>query len=176
VLRGGGAALDGEGEAFSLSDIVASAAVPPLFRAVTAREALWWDGLYAHNPPVRALLGLPEKPDEIWVVRLNPRRRDTEPRTFEEIEDRRNELAGNLALDQELEGIALVNRHLAAAPVLRERFGYRPVTVREVALPLPELSYASKLDRSAAQIGRLVSLGREAAARFLEGGSIVVAP
>jgi NTE family protein len=176
VLRGGGAALDGEGDAFSLSDVVASAAVPPLFRAVTAREVLWWDGLYAHNPPVRALLELPDKPDEIWVVRLNPRRRDAEPKTIEEIEDRRNELAGNLPLDQELEGIALVNRHLHAAPVLAERFGYRPVTVREVALPLPELSYASKLDRSATQIARLIALGRAAAPRLLEESSIVVRP
>jgi NTE family protein len=176
VLRGRGAALDGEGDAFSLSDVVASAAVPPLFRAVTARETLWWDGLYAHNPPVRALLGLPDKPDEIWVVRLNPRGRLAEPKTVEEIEDRRNELAGNLPLDQELEGIALVNRHLAAAPVLAERFGYRPITVREVSLPLPELSYASKLDRSAAQVQKLLSLGRAAADGFLTDRSIVVMP
>ena len=176
VLGGGGAALDGESEAFSLSDIVASAAVPPLFRAVEARGRLWWDGLYAHNPPIRALLELPEKPEEIWVIRLNPRARDTHPRSTEEIEDRRNELAGNLPLDHELHAIGLVNRHLAAAPELGERFGYRQVTVREVAMPLEELSYRSKLDRSPPHLQALVAAGREAAAQFFDAASIVVRP
>jgi NTE family protein len=176
VLAGGGAALDGESEEFSVDDIVASAAVPPLFRAVSARGRLWWDGLYAHNPPIGALLDLPGKPEEIWVIRLNPLARREEPRTVEAIEDRRNEMAGNLPLDQELSGIALVNRLLAAAPVLGARFGYRPVTVREVALPLEELSYASKLDRSAAHLRKLSALGRELAPRLFEAASVVVPP
>jgi NTE family protein len=176
VLRGGGAALDGESEHFSLADIVASAAVPPLFRAVEARGTLWWDGLYAHNPPLKALLDLPAKPDEIWVIRLNPRAVTEEPQTVEAIEDRRNELAGNLPLDQELALIGKVNRLLAAAPVLGARFGYRQLTVREVALPLQDLPYRSKLDRSAAHIGRLVAAGRAMAPFFFDDRSIRVAP
>jgi NTE family protein len=176
ILHGGGAALDGEGAAFSLSDVVASCAVPPLFRAVLARGTLWWDGLYAHNPPIGALLDLPEKPDEIWVIRLNPRGRATEPRTTEEIEDRRNELAGNLPLDQELETMALINRLLAAAPQLSTTFGYRQLTVREVTMPLADLPYSSKLDRSAARLEELMALGRDAAAAFFEPASIMVPP
>jgi NTE family protein len=176
VLRGGGAALDGESAKFSIADIVASAAVPPLFRAVEARGTLWWDGLYAHNPPILSLLKLAEKPDEIWVIRLNPRARAAEPRTVDEIEDRRNEMAGNLPLDMELHDIGLVNRHIAAAPELAARFGYRPVTVREVAMPLPELTYQSKLDRSEAHIRRLMGVGRAMAPWFFEADSIIVNP
>jgi NTE family protein len=176
VLAGGGAALDGESAEFSIDDIVASAAVPPLFRAVTARGRLWWDGLYAHNPPVSALLDLPEKPEEIWVIRLNPLRRRAEPRSVEAIEDRHNEMAGNAPLDRELDGIRLVNRHIAAAPDLAARFGYRPVTVREVALPLEELSYPSKLDRSRAHLRRLSAAGRAMAPWFFDAGSIVAKP
>jgi NTE family protein len=176
VLRGGGEALGGEDADFSVDDIVASAAVPPLFRAVSARGRLWWDGLYAHNPPIGALLDLPEKPEEIWVIRLNPLARREEPRTAEAIEDRRNEMAGNLPLDEEISGVALVNRLLAAAPVLDERFGYRPVTVREVALPLEELSYASKLDRSAAHLRKLSALGRTLAPRLFDPVSVTVGP
>lgn len=176
VLGGGGAALDGESAEFSLSDIVASAAVPPLFRAVEARGRLWWDGLYAHNPPIRALLDLPEKPAEIWVIRLNPPTRDRHPRSAEEIEDRRNEKAGNLPLDHELHAIGLVNRHLAAAPELGARFGYRQVTVREVTMPLTELGYRSKLDRSPAHLQALVAAGRAAATQFFDAASIVVHP
>lgn len=174
VLKGGGGIFEGEG--FRLDDVVASAAVPPLFRAVPNRGGLWWDGLYAHNPPVDALLDLPEKPEEIWIIRLNPVSRAEEPRTTEEIEDRRNELAGNLPLDQELRGVRLVNRLLAAEPALRRRFGYVPVTVREVALGLPALPYRSKLDRSPAQLARLREAGREAAERFFEEGSVVLRP
>jgi NTE family protein len=174
VLGGGGAALDGESPEFSISDIVASAAVPPLFRAVAARGRLWWDGLYAHNPPIEALLKLGEKPEEIWIIRLNPRSRAAEPRTAEDIEDRRNELAGNLPLDQELDSLSLVNRMLAHAPVLAERCGYRQITVREVELPLPNLSYRSKLDRSAANLERLIAAGRAGAATLFDDASVAV--
>lgn len=174
VLRGGGAALDGESAEFSLDDVVASAAVPPLFRAVRARETLWWDGLYAHNPPIRALLELPEKPEEIWVVRLNPARRPAEPKLVEEIDDRRNELAGNLPLDQEIASIRLVNRLLFEAPELGRRFGYRQVAVRVVEMPLGELSYASKLDRSAGKLRQLYLAGRAAAPWLFDADSVVV--
>ncbi|HEV7264055.1 MAG TPA: patatin-like phospholipase family protein [Falsiroseomonas sp.] len=174
VLRGGGAAFDEEG--FTLDDVIASAAVPPLFRAVPNRGGLWWDGLYAHNPPIRHLLDLPDKPAEIWVVRINPATRAEEPRTAEEIEDRRNEMAGNLPLDHELEKVRLVNRAVAAAPECNARFGWRPVTVRQVALALPGLGYRTKLDRSAAHIARLMAAGRDAAPGFFEDASVIVRP
>jgi len=177
VLAGGGMSLDGESEAFSISDVVASCAVPPLFRAVEARSRLWWDGLYAHNPPVKALLELPEKPDEIWVIRLNPRERAEEPRTTEAIEDRRNELAGNLPLDQEEAKIALVNRLLAKAPSLGEPpLRYRPITVREVVMPPRDRPYYTKLDRSPAFLRELREEGEAEAPRFFGDASIVVKP
>ena len=61
-------------------DLIASAAVPPLFRAVAADGRLYWDGLFATNPPVRELTDLDERPDEIWVVQINPQHREREPR------------------------------------------------------------------------------------------------
>ena len=172
----GGTAQDATTSESEKPALSPSSALPPLFRAVEARGTLWWDGLYAHNPPIGALLDLPEKPGEIWVIRLNPRGRATEPRTAEEIEDRRNELAGNLPLDQELDTMALINRLLAAAPELGTTFGYRQLTVREVAMPLADLPYYSKLDRSAARLEELAALGRDAAAAFFEPASIVVQP
>ena len=175
VPRGGGAVFDGE--RFAIDDVIASAAVPPLFRAVPTRDGLWWDGLYGHNPPVSALLDLPgEKPAEIWVIRLNPTRLATEPRSIPEIDDRRNEMAGNLPLDQELAQVGLVNKLLAAAPTLGTHFGYHPITVRQVELDLPGLDYPSKLDRSAALLRRLQEAGRAAAGRFFDAASILVPP
>jgi NTE family protein len=172
VLGQGGAVLDGE--RFTIEDILASAAVPPLFRAQDARGTLWWDGLYAHNPPVRCLLRLPRKPAEIWVVRINPRTRKALPTTWEEIEDRRNEKAGNAPLEHELHAVALVNRMIRKNPAMKDQFGYLPVTVREVELPLPDLPYASKLDRSPRRIEELRNAGRDAAAGFFDAASITV--
>lgn len=171
VLNGGGRAF--AGETLRLEEVVASAAVPPLFRAVAADGTLWWDGLYSQNPPVRELFDLPAKPHEIWVVRINPRGCAAEPVTSAEIRDRRNEVAGNLPLDHELYLIDKINRLRAEFPALAER--YDPVTVREIALDIA-LDYPSKLDRSPARIERLMNRGRERAAEFLSGALVLCAP
>ena len=108
------------GEELTYDDLIASAAVPPLFRAVNADGRLYWDGLFSTNPPVREFMDLPEKPEEIWVVQINPQRRQAEPRSMSEIIDRRNELSGNLSLGQELYFISKINDLCRAYPVLTE--------------------------------------------------------
>jgi NTE family protein len=126
------------------------------------REGLYWDGVFSQNPPVRQFLTGSEKsrkPDEIWVIRINPQKRSDEPRTLGTIEDRRNELSGNLSLNQELYFIEKVNQWLARlAPIARtdpdhpavQLFaGYQPVTVYTITMDASkaELGVASKFDR-----------------------------
>jgi NTE family protein len=143
----------------TLNAVLASAAVPPLFRAVHHDGSWYWDGLFSQNPPVREL---PDAgPEEIWVIRVNPRARATEPKTIADIADRRNELSGNLSLEQELYLIRKVNEW---APCLGGR--YRHIEVREIALGL-DLDVASKVDRSPAIIRRLFHEGQQQARRFL---------
>ena len=55
--------------------ILASAAVPTLFRAVHLGENFYWDGLFAQNPPVRDLPDAARgegkgevPPNELWVI------------------------------------------------------------------------------------------------------------
>lgn len=54
--------------------ILASAAVPTLFRAVRIGDGVYWDGLFSQNPPVSNFVrGVPDaraKPDEIWVIQI----------------------------------------------------------------------------------------------------------
>jgi len=107
LLLGAVDVLSGEFRAFSswrdritADMVVASAAIPTLFRAVRVGDGTYWDGLFSQNPPVRELVDT--RPDELWVIQINPRRWDGEPRTMVEIADRRNELAGKLSLHQEL--------------------------------------------------------------------------
>ena len=154
------------GETLSYDDLIASAAIPPLFRAVRAHGTLFWDGLFTTNPPIREFTDLDPAPDEIWVVQINPQADDQEPRTVPEIENRRNELSGNLSLGQELFFIAAVNKMLAAYPALAER--YRPIRLRVVELDITGLDYPSKFDRTTAFIERLLRHGAERAAWFFD--------
>lgn len=116
-----------EGESLTYDELIASAAVPPLFRAVHAQGTLFWDGLFSRNPPVCEFTDLPERPDEICVVQINPQQRRREPRSMPEIIDRRNELSANLALSQELFFITKINELLAQHPSLRAR--YKPINI-----------------------------------------------
>ncbi len=156
-----------EGASLAYDELVASAAVPPLYRAVKAGNRLCWDGLFTSNPPVRELTDVAERPDEIWVVQINPQHRDEEPRSVRDIADRRNELAGNLSLGQELYFIDRINRLIGEYAELRER--YKPIGIRVVELRLAGLDYPSKLDRRRALLERLIEHGRaEADGFFLE--------
>ena len=159
VATGAHRAFSNRRREITLNAVLASAAVPPLFRAVHEDGSYFWDGLFSQNPPVREL---PDAgPDEIWVIRINPLTTSREPKTMAEIADRRNELSGNLSLEQELYFIRKVNKWAGrlGAP-------YRHVEVREIDLDL-ELDHASKVDRSPAFIGWLLDEGQKQAGRFL---------
>ena len=130
-------------------------------RPVRARGTLYWDGLFSRNPPVREFTDL--KPDEIWVIRINPLKCAEESTLMPEIVDRRNELSGNISLDQELFFIRKINELLAEFPTMQQR--YKHIRIREIELDL-DLDYPSKLDRGASHIQRLIETGRKAAPLF----------
>ncbi|MGH9224023.1 MAG: patatin-like phospholipase family protein [Acidimicrobiales bacterium] len=142
--------------------LLASAAIPNLFRAVHVGDGAYWDGLFSQNPPVRELpdAGL----DAIWVVRINPVTRATEPTTIAEINDRRNELAGNLSLTQELYFIGKINELVRNGALAKTK--YREIAVETVALDR-DLDAASKLDRRPQFLAGLMALGDDEASSFL---------
>ncbi|HXE38745.1 MAG TPA: patatin-like phospholipase family protein [Azonexus sp.] len=148
--------------------LLASAAIPELFRAVRIGHGLYWDGLFSENPPVRGFLSgeqsLADKPDEIWIIQINPERRRHEPKLSSEIIDRRNELAGNLSLNQELFFVDQTNKWLAKGWLDTEQF--KQVTVRNIPLKR-ELDYPSKLDRSPDFINGLLVEGQREGLAFL---------
>jgi NTE family protein len=153
------------GAELTLDQVVASAAVPRLFRAIPVGDSVYWDGLFACNPPIRELTDLEPVPDEVWVIRLNPRRRARPPIVLFDVVDRLNELAGNLSLDEELASLARMNDLREKYPELRAR--YRHVAVREIELDAAGLDYASKLDRDPELLRRLHERGREKAPSLL---------
>ena len=147
--------------------VLASAAIPNLFRAVRLEDGTYWDGLFSQNPPVRELLDA--APDELWVIQINPQQRDTEPTTLAEIADRRNELAGNLSLYQELAFIEKIDQLLEAG-LLSQEGKYKQVVVRVIELSrasLPGAHAASKLNRDPLFLQNLMSHGEQQAEEFL---------
>jgi NTE family protein len=168
VLTGAFRAFDSRRERITVETILASAAIPTIFRSVHLDGSTYWDGLFSQNPPVRDLLDA--EPDEIWVVQINPTRLASEPRSPVEIADRRNELAGNLSLHQELHFIEKVDQLLEEGALARDG-RYRPVVVRVIELSrerLPaSLGVVSKLNRDPAFIAGLIAHGEERAGEFL---------
>jgi NTE family protein len=168
VLSGEFRAFNSRRQAITADMVLASAAIPTLFRSVRVDGGTYWDGLFSQNPPVRELLDT--RPDELWVIQINPRRWDGEPRTMVEIADRRNELAGNLSLHQELGFIEKIDQLLEEGR-LADDGRYKQVVVRLIELSRPRrsrsLGTASKLNRDPAFIRDLIDHGQARAEEFL---------
>lgn len=167
VLSGQFRTFNSRRDRITAGTVLASAAIPNLFRAVRLEDGTYWDGLFSQNPPVRELLDA--EPHELWVIQINPQQRDTEPTTLAEIADRRNELAGNLSLYQELAFIEKIDQLLEDG-LLSPEGKYQQVVVRVIELSrssLPGAHAASKLNRDPLFIRNLMAHGEQQAEEFL---------
>jgi NTE family protein len=152
---------------------MASAGIPTLFKAVEIDGTAYWDGLFSQNPPVADFLktDMKKRPDEIWVIKINPIRRKKIPNTGADIIDRRNELAGNLSLLKQIQFIEFINTLLNKGALNEElQKKYKPVKIRWIAMSeemTDSLDYTSKLERDSEFIGRLMDEGEKQAEEFL---------
>ena len=186
VLSGKFRAFSSRRDEITADMILASTALPTLFKAVHADGGVYWDGLFSQNPPIRELPRA--KPDEIWILQIDPKKRDEEPKSMPDILDRRNELAGNISLYQEVHFLQKMN-HLVkklgdqdASPMERTLYVpgeegeedrvYKHIDIRWIRMSMP-LDFASKLDRSPSFIRRLMKYGERRAEDFLEQRSAV---
>jgi len=144
------------GHELSVECLMASAAIPELFRAITVPgRGVFWDGLFSQNPPVRDLLA--HDPDEIWVIQINAKACAKVPTETHEILSRRNELAGNLSLMQELAFIDAINRAIERGVMTDPR--YKIVRMERIYLDRA-LHYRTKLDRRPEFIRELMYYGQ----------------
>lgn len=173
LLVGASDVLSGEFKVFwnseiSADAILASAAVPTFLRAIHVDGKVYWDGLFSQNPPIKSFIesvNIHEKPDEIWIIHINPQQRPYEPKSIKEIEDRRNELSGNLSLYQELDFIENVNKWIESGYLPGSR--YKHIEIKWIENLGEDLDAASKLDRSPQFIQYMMSHGEEQAEEFL---------
>lgn len=117
---------------------------------------------------------------EIWLIRINPKVRDSEPKRLNDIIDRRNELSGNLSLEQEVRFINLINQWVEEDGIIEKKEKgrvvrrYEVIAIKEIDLPSQALEAAgwrmdaaSKLDRSREFLEALLHAGEEQGAAFM---------
>jgi NTE family protein len=161
------------GSGLTVDKILASAALPTMFRAVHLDagpdQGVYWDGVLSQNPPLRDFLqpAMPQeaKPDEIWIIRIDPEKSATEPTTIAQIDVRRNILTGNLSLAQEIFFINKVNDWLKLGWLNNANFKH--IEIRDELRLNLELDEASKIDRSPEHIHMLIAMGEKRAHAFL---------
>jgi NTE family protein len=152
------------GEELCVECLLASAALPELFRAVTVPgRGVYWDGLFSQNPPIHDLTD--HQIDELWLVQINPSAIAGVPKVTHQILDRRNSLAGNLSMEQEVRFIETLNRAIALGTVNDPR--YRRIRISRITLDRT-LHSRTKLDRSPELLEDLLAYGHTKAKWFLK--------
>jgi NTE family protein len=151
----------------SVEALLASACLPQLNRAVEVQGQFYWDGGFIGNPVLKPLLRECEAVD-IVLVQLNPTRRADLPISARDILDRLNEVTMNAALIRELDGIATINRLLAAGQLEHPR--YEMIHLHRIADPavMASLGMRSKNNTAWPFLIYLRDAGRGAAGRWLE--------
>lgn len=89
--------------------VMASAALPLVFRAVEIDGEPYWDGGFTGNPAILPLIEANEI-DDVLVVQISPRLRDTTPTSARDIVHRVNEITFNSSLDSELRALEYIGR------------------------------------------------------------------
>jgi NTE family protein len=152
------------GEDLCVECLLASAAIPELFRAVTVPgRGVYWDGLFSQNPPIHDLINYDI--NELWLIQINRSTCASEPTENQEILDRRNELSGNLSMEQELRFIEMINRAIVTGRLSGTKF--HPIHVMRIPLDR-SLGYRSKLDRRPEFLEELREYGRAKSRWFLK--------
>lgn len=151
--------------------VMASAALPLLFRAVEVDGVPYWDGGYSGNPAVIPFLRTTATED-VLIVQINPRERRKVPTRTREIMSRINEINFNAALLSELRGVAFVNRLIDEGRLPRgtRRGEFRRLRLHRIVMQ--ELAHSAgtrgTLKTDYEYFEMLRKLGQRATRRFLD--------
>jgi NTE family protein len=158
-------------EKINADAVMASAALPFVFRAVEIEGEPYWDGGYTSNPPIYPFFRTTETED-VLVVQINPVVRTGEPHSAQEIMNRVNEVTFNASLIAEYRAIEFVRR-LIDEGALKRGMGpgeYRRINVHRVDLGFigRKLSAESRLNTDFNFFEMLHRAGQRAGRRFLD--------
>ena len=146
--------------------LMASAALPYLFRAVTVENEPYWDGGFMGNPALYPLFNS-SKGNDIVLVQINPIERNDTPDNAIDIMERVNEITFNAPLLGELRAIDFVARMIAGGTLKGTHHKAILMHRIEAQDKLNAFGTASKLKADWAFFIKLFEIGREAAQKFL---------
>ena len=95
-------------EDISADVVMASAALPHVFRAVEIDGEPYWDGGFTGNPPMLPLVA--SNSDDVLLIQIAPLRRDDTPTSARDILNRMNEISFSSSLAAELRALEFVGR------------------------------------------------------------------
>ncbi len=146
--------------------VMASAALPLVFRAVEIEGEPYWDGGFTGNPAILPLIESNEI-DDVLVVQISPLSRNVTPTSARDIVHRVNEITFNSSLDSELRALEYIGRIASkrgkgAAPAAN-------VKVHRIVLDgAGKLGAGTGLNADYDFFALLHRAGRRAARRFLD--------
>jgi NTE family protein len=145
--------------------VIASAALPSVFRAVEIEGVPYWDGGYTSNPPILPFLQARDT-DDVLLVQIKPVYRPDIPTSSQDITARISEIGFYAALYAELRALAHLSEQARSAAGETAGPGIR---MHRLALPLDQrLSPGSALDTDYRFLEMLRQAGRRAAQSFLQ--------
>ncbi|MCF8480316.1 MAG: patatin-like phospholipase family protein [Rhodospirillum sp.] len=149
-----------------LDQVMASACLPHLFKAVEIDGVPYWDGGYMGNPSLWPLIYMARARD-ILLVQINPLIREETPRTSQEILNRMNEITFNASLLKELRAINFVTRLLDDGALDETRYKRMFIHAIEAEDELKPLGASSKMNADRDFFLHLRDIGRRAANDWL---------
>lgn len=149
--------------------IMASAALPLMFRAVEIDGEPYWDGGFTGNPAILPLIEANDI-DDVLVVQISPLSRETTPTSVRDIIHRMNEITFNSSLDTELRALEYIGRASAERGKRKSGNGAPRVNVHRIVLESAgkKLGAGSRLNTDFDFFIVLHRAGKRAARRFLD--------
>lgn len=150
--------------------VMASAALPLVFRAVEIDGQSYWDGGFTGNPPLLPLVET-NPADDVLLVQIAPLLRKDTPTSARDIMQRVSEITFNSSVDAELRAIEFFGRHADETRGKRANGnGGGRINVHRIMLEGTgkRLTAGSRLKTDFDFFSLLHRAGRRAARRFLD--------
>ena len=96
----------------SINALLASSALPNIFKAVEIEGEKYWDGGYLGNPPIYPLIDETDAPD-LLTLKINPTFITEEPQSSKDIHDRIGQISLSTSLMAEMRMLAFQEEVLA---------------------------------------------------------------
>ena len=152
----------------TVDTLLASAALPLMYKAVKIDGEFYWDGVYLCNPQIDPLIDFTDTKD-VLIVKVSPAIINTIPKTIQEIHNRISQISLHASLMAEMKLLYFKNEMVARGFDMNGKL--RKVNFHEISADfvLDDLSLTSKFNFSPQFLNLLRKRGRAEAEKWLQG-------